>query len=60
MVEIVLGIVIGLILGLVNALGGTIYGLCQSNIVGAAEGTAANFMGDAEEVIFHEKRDEKC
>ena len=59
MVKIVLGIIIGLILGLVNAAGGTIYGLCQSNIIGADEGLAADFKGSIEEVIFHEKRDEK-
>lgn len=59
MVKIVLGIIIGLILGLVNAAGGTIYGLCKSNIIGAEEGKAADFKGNAEKVFFHEKRDEK-
>lgn len=59
MVKIVLGIIIGLILGLVNAAGGTIYGLCKSNIVGADEGAASDFKASGEEVFFHEKRDEK-
>lgn len=59
MVEMILAIIIGLIFGLVNAAGGTIYGLCKSNIVGGEEGKAADFMGDSEEVLFHEKRDGK-
>ena len=59
MTEIVLGIIIGLIFGLVNAAGGTVYGLCKSNIVGAEEGKASDFMGNTGEVIFHKKRDEK-
>ncbi len=59
MTEIILAIIIGLVLGLVNAAGGTVYGLCKSNVIGGEEGTAADFMGDAEEVIFHEKRDGK-
>ncbi len=56
---IILAIVIGLVLGLVNAAAGTAYGMSKSNIVGGEEGTAADFMKDGEEVVFHEKRDQK-
>ena len=59
MIKIILAIVIGLALGLVNAAGGTAYGMSQSNMVGKKEGAASDFMKDGQEVVFHEKRDEK-
>ena len=59
MVKIVLGIIIGLVLGVVNAAYGTLWSLCQSNIVGAKEGAADDFKGSGGQVFFHEKRDEK-
>ena len=58
MVKIVLGC-IGLIFGLTHAFCGTVCNLCKSNIVGADEAKAADFMGDAEQVVFHEKIDGK-
>ncbi len=59
MIKIIAAIIVGLILGLVNAAAGTVYGMCKSNVVGGDEGKATDFMGDTEEVTFHEKRDEK-
>lgn len=59
MIDIVLAIVIGLVLGLVNAAGGTVYGLCKSNIVGDGGASADDFVKDRRGIVFHEKRDSK-
>jgi hypothetical protein len=56
MSDIILAIVIGLVLGLLSAAGGTAYGLCNSNVVGAGEGKASDFMEEGQEVEFHDKR----
>lgn len=59
MIEIILAIVIGLVIGVINAAAGTAYGMSKSNIVNGCGDREWGLVIKGEDIIFHEKRDDK-
>lgn len=55
--NIVLGIIVGIILGEIGAVGGTLYGITKSNVIGSQTGHNENFIDETSPLTYHVKTD---
>lgn len=55
--NIVLGIIVGIILGEIGAVGGTLYGITKSNVIGSQTGYNEDFIEETSAIIYHVKTD---